>query len=173
MKTKFGTWRQRETGIENVHERSEEGVTIFTTPKPFHGNIGITQKHAIQSWLMMCPECEIILFGDEDGTAEVASKFGIRHIPEVGCNEYGTPLISSMFEIAQDVATHQLMCYVNADIILMSDFLPAIRQIQWQSFLIIGRRWDIDLKEPLDWSIPDWEKRLRAYLAEVGTLHGV
>lgn len=171
MKKKFGAWRQRETSIANVPEHSEKGVTIFTTPKPFHGNIGIIQRNAIQSWLMLYPECEIILFGNEEGTAEVASKFGIRHIPEVGCNEYGTPLISSMFEIAQDVASHQLMCYVNADIILMSDFLPAIRQIQWRSFLLIGQRWDIDLKKPIDFDNSDWEERLRASLTKEGTLH--
>lgn len=174
MKKKFWGWHPRETNVACINERSEqEGMTIFTTPKPFRGHIGVIQTNAIQSWLLLRPECEVILFGSEEGTAEVASKFGIRHIPEVGCNEYGTPLISSMFEIAQDVASHQIMCYVNADIILMNDFLPAIRQIQWQSFLIIGRRWDIDLKEPIDFLNRDWEEHLKVYIAEAGTLHGI
>jgi hypothetical protein len=166
--------RRQQIHVVGVNERLvKEGLTIFTTPKPFHGHIGIIQTNAIQSWLLLRPECEIILFGNENGTAEVAAKFGIRHIPEVECNEYGTPLISSMFKIAQDVASHQLMCYVNADIILMSDFLPAIRQIHLQPFLLIGQRWDIDLKEPIDFLNRDWEKCLRAYLAEEGTLHGI
>ena len=173
MKKKFsGGWRRREINVAGVNERSEqEGLTIFTTPKAFRGHIEIIQTNAIQSWLMLRPECEVILFGNEEGTAEVASKFGIRHIPEVGCNEYGTPLISFMFKIAQDIGSHQLMCYVNADIILMSNFLPAIRQIQWQSFLLIGRRWDIDLKEPIDFSNPNWEEQLRTRLAKEGKLH--
>lgn len=172
MKKKFGAWRQRETSIANVQEHSEKGVTIFTTPKPFHGNIGIIQRNAIQSWLMMYPECEIILFGNEEGTAEVASKFGIRHIPEVGCNEYGTPLISSMFEIAQDVASHQLMCYVNADIILMRDFMAAVRRMPKHSFLMVGHRWDLDIHDALDFNRADWEMQLRARVADAGKLHG-
>ncbi len=147
-------------------------LTIFTIPKPFSEHIGVIQTNAVHSWLLLHFECEVILFGNEEGTAEVASKFGIRHIPHVERNEYGTPLLNSIFSVAQDTASHPLMCYVNADIILMSDFLTAIRQIQMPSFLLIGRRWDIDLKKPLDFSSPDWEEQLRARLAEAGRLHG-
>ena len=147
-------------------------LTIFTTPKPFHGHTAVIQTNAIQSWTLLRPECEIILFGDEEGTTEVAAKFRIRHMPEVDRNEYGTPLVSSMFKIAQDIAGYQFMCYANADIILMSDLLQAIRGIQKQSFLLIGQRWDVDLKENWDFSKSDWEARLRAYVTESGTLHG-
>lgn len=146
-------------------------LTIFTTPKPFRGHIGVIQTNAIQSWVLLRPEPEVILFGSEEGTAEVASRFGIRHIAEVECNEYGTPLVSSIFSIAQDVASHQLMCYVNADIILISDFLTAIRQVQRQSFLIVGQRWDVDVKEPVDFDKPDWEACLRTRVTEEGKLH--
>jgi len=146
-------------------------LTIFSTPKPFKGHIKTIQTNAFQSWVSLRPACEVILFGDEEGSAEVAAELGIRHIPEVGCNEYGTPLISSMFEIAQDVASYQLMCYVNADIILMSDFLLAIRQIQWQSFLLVGQRWDVDIKDLLDFSKLDWQEQLRTRLAKEGNLH--
>lgn len=120
---------------------------------------------------MLCPECEVILFGNEEGTTEIASELGIRYLPDVESNEYGTPLVSSMFSIAQHIASHQLMCYVNADIILMSDFLTAIRQVQRQSFLLIGQRWDVDLKEPVDFDKPDWETYLQARVAMHGRLH--
>ena len=148
-------------------------MSVFTIPKPFRGHIGVIQTNAIQSWVLLHPECEVILFGNEEGTAEVASKFGIRHIAEVERSEYGTPLLNSAFNVAQDIASHQLMCYVNADIILVKDFLTAIRQIQFTSFLLIGRRWDIDLKEPLDFGSPDWEEQLRTRLGETGRLHGL
>lgn len=147
-------------------------LTIFTTTKPFRGHIGVIQTNAIQSWLLLHPKPEVILLGSEEGTAEVASRFGIRHVAEVECNDYGTSLASSIFSIAQDIATYQLMCYVNADIILMSDFLPAVSQIKVPSFLLIGRRWDIDLEKPLDFSSPGWETQLRQHLAEAGRRHG-
>jgi hypothetical protein len=64
------------------------------------------------------------------------------------------------------------MCYANADIMLMSDFPQAICRIEKQSFLLVGQRWDIDLKENWDFSKSDWEVRLRAYVTEFGTLRG-
>lgn len=146
-------------------------LAIFTIPKPFRGHIGIIQTNAIQSWFLLRPEPEVILFGNEEGTAEVASRFGIRHVPDIECSEYGTPLLNSAFGIAQDIAIHELMCFVNADIILMSDFLTAIRQVQRQSFLIVGQRWDVDVKEPVDFDKPDWEACLRTRVTEEGKLH--
>lgn len=146
-------------------------LTIFTTLKPFRGHIGVIQTNAIQSWLLLHPRPEVILLGREEGTAEVASRFGTRHIAEVEYNEYGTPLVSSIFSIAQNIAKYELMCYVNADIILLSDFLPAIRQVQRRSFLLIGQRWDVDCQEPVHFDELDWEAHLRARVTEEGKLH--
>jgi hypothetical protein len=148
-------------------------LTIFTVPKPFIGHVGIIQRNAIQSWAQLHPECEIILFGDDDKVDKVAAEFGIRHIPHVERNEYGTPLINSAFDIAQQISTHQLMCYVNTDIILLSDFLVAVQQIHEHKgrFLLIGQRWDVDLRRVWDLTKPDWETKLRAYVTKVGRLH--
>ena len=95
-------------------------------PKPFKGLIGTIQKNAIQSWIKACSGCEIILFGTDDGTEETASDLGLRYISDVVSNEHGTPLVSSLFEQAQQYATHDLLAYVHADIILTSDFPHAI-----------------------------------------------
>ena len=146
-------------------------LTIFTIPKPFRGHAGVIQNNAIQSWLLLRPQPEVILFGNDEGTAGAATALGARHIPDIECNEYGTPLVNSVFGIAQDKANNQIVCYVNADIILLGDFLPAIRQVQKQSFLIVGRRWDIDIKEPLDFNKPDWESNLRVRITGEGKLH--
>lgn len=146
-------------------------LTLFTTPKPFRGHIKTIQTNAIQSWTRLHPQCEIILFGDEEGTAEIAYRFKAHHVPQVECNEYGTPLISAMFKLAQETAHHPLVGYVNADIILLSDFVPALQRVLWPIFLVVGRRWDIDIKEPLDFSQADWEKQLRTQLLKAGKLH--
>jgi len=146
-------------------------LTIFTTPKPFRGHIGVIQTNAVQSWLLLHPECEVILFGSEEGTAEVASRFGIRHIADIECSEYGTPLVSSIFSIAQNIAKYQLMCYVNADIILMSDFLSAVQRIHKYPFLMVGQRWDLELNELLNFNDTKWEFRLRMHVAEQNKLH--
>lgn len=53
-------------------------ITIFSTPKPFRGHFEIIQRNAIQSWLRLRPGCEIILLGNDEGTAE----FNLRHVAE-------------------------------------------------------------------------------------------
>ena len=144
-------------------------LTIFTIPKPFQGHIAVIQRNAIQSWAELGPECEIILFGDDKGVAETATEFGTRHVANVSKNEYGTPLLDFVFERAQQLASYDLLCYINADIMLLDDFLPAIQQIRFQAFLMTGQRWNVDLAQPWDFN-NNWQERLRGYIAKHGVL---
>ena len=65
---------------------------------------------------MLTPRPEIILYGDEEGTAELAPELGLHHIPDVSRNEYGTPLLNRVFEQHQGFGRYDTLCYVNADI---------------------------------------------------------
>ena len=145
-------------------------LILFTIPKPFRGHIGLIQRNAIRSWTLLRPACEIILFGDDEGVAGVAQELGLRHVPEVARNEFGTPLINSIFERAEATASYRLLAYVNADIILVSDFVAAVRRIPFRRFLMVGQRWDVDLDRPWDFS-PGWETRVRAHVGHHGRLH--
>ena len=139
-------------------------LTIFSTPKPFRGHIEIIQRNAIQSWKRLDPGVEVILIGDEGGTAEVAREFGLRHEPTVRRNEHGTKYLGYIFERAEEVARHDLLCYVNCDILLTSDFRAALERVmRWRrNFLMVGRRWDTNIGSPLDFSQPGWEAELRS-----------
>lgn len=139
--------------------------TIFSTPKPFKGLIAITQRNAIKSWTLLHPDCEVILFGDEEGTAEVAKELSVRHEPNVRRNEYGTPYLSYFFKRAQEIAKHNLMCYSNCDIILMDDFLDTLKQVSsWsKAFLMVGRRWDLEITKSLDFDKPGWRADLKSH----------
>ena len=148
-------------------------ITIFAIPKAFKGNIDIIQSNAIRSWTLLRPECEVILFGKDEGTAETALKLGIKHIPDIECNEFGTPLVSSVFSMAQNIASNRLLCYVNADIILLNDFITAIRQVKAQSYLMVGQRWDFNLNEFVNFADPNWETLLRNRVKAEGQLHPV
>jgi hypothetical protein len=147
-------------------------LTIFTIAKPFTGHIGMIQNNALRSWLALKPKPEIILFGDDAGSAEAAGSYGIRHIPKVERNEYGTPLVDFLFKKAQEEAGNPVICYINADIILLNDFVPSISLVNFPSYVIIGRRWDLDVKEPVDFNSPDWDSGIRGRLKEEGKLHG-
>ena len=145
-------------------------LTIFSTPKPFEGHINIIQRNAIQSWLLLSSEIEVILIGDDPGTAEAAREFSIRHVKQVERNGGGAKYLSSVFNQAQKLARHEIVAYVNCDIILMSDFLIAARQVSlWgRKFLMVGRRWEIDMSEPWEFLSSDWEDRLRNHVLARG-----
>lgn len=146
-------------------------ITLFSIPKPFEGHIGIIQRNAIQSWLRL--NAEVILCGDDAGVAETAAEFGVRHIGQIARNEYGTPLLSDAFAQAQQHAQHQLVCYINGDIILLADFRQAVAQITLPKFLMVGRRYDMDIMTPIEFGADgthDWEAELRALTQRQGTL---
>lgn len=147
-------------------------LTIFTTTKPSVGEIDVIQRNALASWKQLKPEPEIILFDNEEGAEKLAKDLGIIHIPEVQKNEYGTPLIADIFEKAQSLAKNKILAYVNADIILMNDFLEAISKISLDKFLMVGRRWDINIREKIDFSQSNWEQNLHQRIQREGSLHG-
>jgi len=145
-------------------------LTLFTIPKPFEGDQEVIQKNAIESWRLLHPDCQILLFGDERGVREAAREYDAVHIPEVAKNEFGTPLLHTVFSEAIRTAAHSLLCYVNADIILMKEFFHAARRISFRDFLMVGRRWNIDIRERLDFTSPGWETKLTQLVRTEGEL---
>jgi hypothetical protein len=148
-------------------------ITIFTAPKPFTDpHIATIQRNAIRSWLALRPEVDVLLIGEEKGMAEAAAELGVRQLPEVERNAMGTPLVSSMFELARRNSTSPLLSCVNADVMLLPDFIQAARMVreQAQRFLIVGQRWDLKVTEELDFRT-GWDKDLRNRLTSQGRLH--
>lgn len=149
-------------------------LTIFSTPKPFVGHAGIIQRNALRSWTLLHPEVEVILFGDEEGAAEVCQDLGIRHEPEVRRNETGTKYLNYMFERVHKISGNRFLCYVNCDIMLMSDFWEAfaLTSKAHEKFLMIGRRWDTEITEPWDFRESGWNRRLRSLALLKGRQNG-
>ncbi|MDR2745645.1 MAG: hypothetical protein LBB66_10720 [Desulfovibrio sp.] len=149
------------------------GVTLFSMPKPFKGHNGLIQRNAIASWLALRPRPEIILLGDEGGTAEICATYGLRHIPDVRRNDFGTPLVDDIFYKAQEAADRQILCYINADIIIFDDLLRAIEIAakKFDSFLLVGRRIDFDLARELDFADPDQVSSILEEALSGGVLH--
>jgi hypothetical protein len=137
--------------------------TLFAIPKHFRGPFATIQRNAILSWTQLTPRPEIFLFGDEEGTAEIAMEFGLRHVPEVARNEFGTPLLDDLFRKAEQNASTPLLGYVNSDIILTNDFSAALGRVRerFEKFMMVGRRWDLDWDQPLDVSHAGWADSMR------------
>jgi hypothetical protein len=148
-------------------------LTIFTIPKAFQGHIKTIQRNAIQSWLRIEPRPEILLLGNDAGTAETALEFGLDHLPEIATNGYGTPLLSDIFRQAELKARGRILCYVNSDIIVMNDFAKAVERIKtkMEKFLIITERVNLDIREPLGFE-QGWETSLKKMLCDNGVFAG-
>ena len=147
-------------------------ITLFSSPKPFtNPHIATIQRNAIKSWTLL-PDVEVLLIGEEEGLAEVAKEFGVKHLPNVKRNEKGTPLISSMFELAREHGTGELLCVINTDMILMSDFVEAAKKVKGQKseFIMLSQRWDCDIKTSIVFS-EGWQEELRNTLYATGKLH--
>lgn len=148
-------------------------LTLFTSPKPFtNPHIAVIQRNAIRSWLNLGPEVEVLLLGEEEGLAEAAAELGVRHIPQVERNANGTPLVSSMFEIARQNSSSPLLGCVNADILLFPDIVDHARRVLElaPSFLMVGQRWDLEVTELLEFG-PGWPQTLRERAFSQGKLH--
>jgi hypothetical protein len=138
-------------------------LTFFTTSKPFAGHADTIQRNAIRSWQLVHSHVEVILFGDEPGAVEVCREMRIRHVPEVRRNPHGTKYLAGIFDQAQEIAAHDVLCYVNCDILLMSDFTRAVETVLriQRSFLMAGRRWDVNVRHALEFHRANWEEELR------------
>lgn len=147
-------------------------ITIFTTPKAFHAGNNIIQRNALRSWLNTQTGCEIMLFGDDDGVEGAAREFNVRHYPSVEKNELGTPLLSSMFDIAQRDSSHSIIMYINADIILTRDVFGEVKFLGNSPYLLSGRRWDLNVEEEIDYGDEEWANRLLEKAKRDGALHG-
>jgi hypothetical protein len=135
-------------------------ISIFTIPKAFKGHIAVIQRNAIRSWTFLHPNIDIILCGDDEGTEDISKEYGLKWIPHVKRNNYGTPLLDSAFSLSALAAQHRLLCYINSDIILLHDFIESIKRIKFGNFLLTGRRWNISITRLLNYSLDGWEEYL-------------
>jgi hypothetical protein len=137
-------------------------LTIFSTAKPFQGHSAIIQRNALESWRRLDSRIEIILLGDDAGTGEICRELNLRYEPNIDRLEHGAKTVCSVFGPAQKMAGHEYVCYCNCDIILTADFARAFQNVRsrLEKFLMVGRRWDLDVSQPLDFSLADWQEAL-------------
>lgn len=149
-------------------------LTILSTPKAFHGHFGTIQRNAIMSWTKLSPRPDVILFGDDHGTAKICAELGIRHQPDVAITPEGTPLLSDMFLQGQRLAASPVVCWSNADVIYTDRLIEAARvaAAHPRPIYMVGQRTDLDVVEPLEFG-PGWQAQLSALAHHHGELKPV
>jgi hypothetical protein len=146
-------------------------ITLFSIPKAFNGRTGIIQRNAIQNWLALGPDVEVFVCGDDPGAEQAARDSGAHFIGDIDRNEFGTPILRSAFDHVARRASSDVLCYVNADIMFLRDFLDGVRNVQLSRFLLVGQRWDLDVDEPLNFRSTAWEQELGRRVRSQGELH--
>jgi hypothetical protein len=144
-------------------------ITFFSSAKPFRDRTAIQQRNAINSWLRLGPEVEVMLFGTDEGVAEICAEHQLVAVPDVACTEFGTPLLSDIYDRAQKYGKFPLLCYINADIILLEDFAVAAKMLakRQSPFVMTGRRIDVDFCDELNFET-NWRAEVRSAAAERG-----
>jgi hypothetical protein len=144
--------------------------TVFASAKTFTGNARIAQYNSLKNWQAL--GLPVILLGDDEGMAEAAHTIGATHIAEIEKTDRGTPLLSDMFGKAQAAASTPFVCYINADILLPPSFLTALEAAsqKWKRFLMVGRRWDVEIPAELSFDA-GWVERLEALRLKSGKQH--
>jgi hypothetical protein len=130
----------------------------------------VIQRNALNSWMRLHADVEVILFGDDLGAAETARELGLRHEPRVERNQFGSKRVDYMFARAQEIARHDALCFCNCDIILLPEFCAAVERVRGrhERFLMVGRRWDTDIREALDFENPRWSACVKELAHEQG-----
>jgi hypothetical protein len=147
-------------------------LTFFTTCKPFEREFAVIQWNALRSWKEAYPGCEVVVFGNEPGVSECCRELGFRQILEVQRSPYGTPLLDSLFEEVEHTTTSDILVFINADIMLTRGLIPAVETARrrFEKFLLIARRWNVELQRVWDFAFPEWESELRQFARNQGSL---
>lgn len=148
-------------------------LTIFTVPKPFEGDTCRIQRNAVRSWKRLAPDCQVILCGDAPDLDDAARRLEVDRATGIAHTSFGTPLVSSAFDRAAELATHDVLCYANTDLIFLPDFLDAVRSVRskQETFLIVGECWDLRVNEELS-DDGSWERALRQRAPTEGVVRG-
>ncbi len=149
------------------------GWTMFTIPREWSGIYKTRQENALASWQRLAPVPEIVLLYDDPGVRDAAKRLGCKYRGDLRRNDWGTPLISETFRAGQEMASHDVVCYCNTDIVLigLGRAVEAAAR-KFGQFLVVGRRWDVDIEQRIDYA-GDWEGWLRGHVEAHGALHNV
>ena len=83
-------------------------ITIYTTLRSFEDErIKEIQTNAIESWLQLKPQPEIIVLGNDKGVEGVCRKHRLIHVPHIKISRAGVPHIDDLIKNGEKVFPNQ------------------------------------------------------------------
>lgn len=124
-------------------------ITLFTTFK----TATEPERNAVDSWLNLHPETEVIIFTESD--AELWSfSSRVKVVRNTKRHASGPPLLNHIFDQASRQSKHDVLCYCNSDIILLPEFLKAVSVLRnfASGYLGVSQRTDADIAMRIDFN---------------------
>lgn len=87
------------------------------------------QRRALESWLALEPQPQVIVIGNDPGTKEVCREFDLTHVRKVRKSRTSAPYIDDFIKKAEIVANHDIMLLVSGDIILKQDTISTAEAV--------------------------------------------
>jgi hypothetical protein len=139
-------------------------LTIFASPKAFTREFDVIQRNAVASWTRLRPRPQVLLIGNEPGTAAACRELGAEHLPDVRVNEFGTPYADSILELAEQHAVHPFLLWIAADTMLCDGVTEAVNVVSrhFDRFCMIAGRYRLARAAPINFEDPDWQLKLKA-----------
>lgn len=106
-------------------------ITIYSTFRTFEiKEYNKIQRDALESWLKLDPRPEILILGNDPGTARVCKEYGVTHIDSVPVTRCGTPYLNAMIEMAEAYAANDIMLLLAGDVMIAQDTIDVARKMK-------------------------------------------
>jgi len=137
--------------IGNVGKKGLETngfITFILCPRPFINNYYDLQYNCIIALKQFKCTKKIVLCCNDEGIEEFCKKYDLIYEPDVDKNEWGTPLVRSIFELGyKNTDENDYTCYLNSDIMFLDNFDKTMLEFRklysnLDKFLITGCRSD-------------------------------
>lgn len=127
-------------------------ISLYSTFRRFdHPQFEKVQRDAIESWLAINPAPEIIIVGNDFGTAEICKEYNLTHVPNVKTSASGTPYCNHFIWEAEKAASCATMLLCSGDIIIKQDTVDAalalLYQNQIKEYCVCARKLHVDITD--------------------------
>jgi hypothetical protein len=126
-------------------------IILMTTTKPYDEYNKNIQLNAISSWISLDMNKVILINSNDSSNEKYFNSQDVKIVPIKRQSSTGVPYVRDIFESGYNYYDEgDMLCYINAYIILLNDFCLTLKSIPIHSFknyLIGGRSWK--------WNDPD------------------
>jgi hypothetical protein len=162
--------------LEAIYSPAHAPFTLVCVPFPVqegeHPNT-IRLINSVESWVSLDPQPEILFLCEDERTARFLSGHypGVRTVIGLERNKIGDLDLGHIFRIADDLATHDLICYCDSDLILLPGFVHAMTYIstlyQPGTYSVCANRWESKVEGPVDYDDPVWPEVVRSQITKL------